>query len=183
MISCDDIDAMKPDVRLVALTGLAGCGKSTAAQVFLDAGWKRVKFASPLKDMCRAMGMTDDMIEGHLKETPIDWLGGKTPRYVMQTIGTDWGRKMVSEGLWVDLATRDIRTALSAGHNVIVDDCRFQNEADAIRALGGAVVALVGRGGIAGSHESESGVGADIVYDNTGTVDELRGFFRYVFGI
>ena len=41
----------KPKPRLVAFTGLAGSGKSTAAQVLIDAGWVRVKFADILKSM------------------------------------------------------------------------------------------------------------------------------------
>ena len=33
----------KPKPRLVAFTGLAGSGKSTAAQVLIDAGWGGMK--------------------------------------------------------------------------------------------------------------------------------------------
>lgn len=181
MISGDDIEAMKPDVRLVAITGYAGSGKSTAAQVLLDAGWVRVKFAAPLKNMCRALGMTDDMIEGDLKETPIPWLGGKTPRYVMQTLGTEWGRNIVAQSLWTDIATREIARHLDVGRNVVVDDCRFENEAQAVRRLSGKILRITGRGGIAGGHVSENLVGADIEYNNIGTEEELRGFMRYVF--
>jgi hypothetical protein len=38
---------------------------------------------------------------------------------------------------------------------VVVNDCQFANEAAAVRALGGIVIRLEGRGGIAGQHASE----------------------------
>ena len=36
-----------------------------------------------------------------------------------------------------------------------MDDCRFENEADAVRKLGGFVMGLTGRGGLPGKHASE----------------------------
>ena len=41
--------------------------------------------------------------------------GGKTPRYLMQTLGTEWGRMMVDGDLWVELCCVRIRWALSQG--------------------------------------------------------------------
>lgn len=74
---------------VVALSGLAGSGKSTLADYLIQRhGYTRVKFAGPLKAMCRAMGMDEAQIEGHLKEVPSPHLQGRTPRYVMQTLGT-----------------------------------------------------------------------------------------------
>jgi hypothetical protein len=167
-------------VGLVGLTGKAGSGKTTAAQVLVDAGWHRVKFAGPLKDMLRGMGLTDRHIEGDLKEVPCDLLGGQTPRYAMQTLGTEWGRGLIHPDLWIMLARQRIVTAMAAGLNVVVDDVRFENEAAVIRDLGGYVVGLE-RGDGAGGHISEAGVAADLVYQNTGTEAELRGWIAYVF--
>lgn len=173
MISRDDI-AGTVDARLIAFTGPAGCGKSTAAQVLMGKGWQRVKFASILKDMCRAMGMTEEMIEGYDKEKPQAVFGGQTPRFIMQTLGTEWGRKTISPDLWVSITKAEIQRQLDVGHNVVVDDCRFDNEADCIRFLGGVVVSIDGRGGISGAHESESGVTSDYVIDNNGTLEDLE---------
>ena len=165
---------------LVGITGRAGSGKSTAAQVLIDAGWVRIKFADPLKDMLRAIGLDDRHIEGHLKEVPCDLLVGQTPRWAMQTLGTAWGRQCIAQDFWVRLARRRIALAMAAGLNVVVDDVRFENEAQVIRELGGMVLGL-SRGDGAGLHVSEAGVVPDIEHVNGGTVAELRGFVRYVF--
>jgi hypothetical protein len=156
--------------RVIALSGAAGSGKSTISD-FLSVhfGYGRSKFAGPLKDMCRALGMTDAMIEGSLKEAPVDWLGGKTPRHAMQTLGTEWGRKCMGDDFWVDMWERRV-----TGH-VIVDDCRFANEAARVRRMGGRVIRLVGRGGLSGGHESERfDFIADAVVENTGTILDLK---------
>ena len=180
MISGDDIDAMRTAGSLIAFTGPAGCGKSTAADIMRSKGWTRVKFASTLKDMCRAMGMTDEMIEGDQKEEPQSMFGNQTPRYIMQTLGTEWGRRTIHSNLWVSITSAEIQRHLDSGQNVVVDDCRFENEAACIRNLGGVVVGVTGLGGISGQHESESGVAPDHTIDNNGTLDDLERAVDFV---
>jgi hypothetical protein len=175
-------------IRLVALTGAAGSGKSTAADYLVGTGWQRVKFAGPLKDMMRALyrgaGLHDDQIErrieGDLKEQVDPLLGFETPRWAMQTLGTQWGRELITRNLWAGIAESRIRAHLQAGERVVVDDCRFENEAALVRALGGRVVRLTGRGGIAGAHASEQGVEPDMACPNGGTIAELQGWLQYV---
>lgn len=161
---------------VIALTGLAGSGKSTASKYLVEKhGYQLVKFAGPLKDMLRAIGLSEAQIEGNLKEEPCEWLQGATPRHAMQTLGTQWGRDCIGAGLWTELWVRRVQLILAAGGRVVVDDCRFPNEADGVRKLGGVVWRLIGRGGIAGSHESESGCGkADMEIRNTRGIDDLH---------
>lgn len=126
---------------LIAFTGLAGAGKSTAAQHLVARGFTRIRFAGPLKAMMAALGLTHEQIDGTEKETPCALLGGKTPRYAMQTIGTEWGRDLIANDLWI----RAFNLALEkvpAGVPVVVDDCRFPNEAAAISANGGVIVRI-----------------------------------------
>jgi len=181
MITQDDIDAMKEPPHLIGLTGKAGSGKSAASSVLTNAGWVRVKMAGPLKDMLRAIGLTDEHIEGDLKEVPCELLGGKTPRHAMITLGTEWGRDMIDGNIWINIAAERIATLLTAGFNVVVDDIRFDNEADTIRNLGGVVVGLHRETDIAIEHKSENGVVSDITYRNDGSMAELQGWFTYVF--
>lgn len=160
--------------KVVALAGQAGSGKSTLADYLIGQhGYVRVKFAGPLKAMCRAMGMIDDQIEGALKEVPSPHLQGRSPRYVMQTLGTNWGRDCIGPDLWVGLWANTANDVLNHGGRVIADDCRFDNEADMVRALGGVVLEIRGRGGIAGQHASEAGCDADVVLRNDGSIAEL----------
>lgn len=168
-------DETLPDV--VAFTGLAGSGKSTAAQYLVDRyGYTRVRFAGPLKDMMRAIGLSEDQIDGDLKEKPCAWLQGRTPRHAMQTLGTEWGRECLGKDFWIELFVRSANIIIADGGRVVVDDCRFPNEAVAVRKLGGDIFKVEGRGGIAGGHVSEKGIGAivDDVLDNTGSVEELH---------
>lgn len=141
---------------IVAFTGLAGAGKSTAAMHLVNhRGFERVRFAGPLKAMMAALGCTAAEIDGDRKELPCHLLGGKTPRWAMQTIGTEWGRKLIDSELWVR-AWRAAVDRLPAGTPVVVDDCRFPNEAEAIRAAGGLLVRIERAGaGTASTHKSE----------------------------
>ncbi len=170
---------------VIALTGLAGSGKSTASKYLVDKhGYQLVKFAGPLKDMLRAIGLSEAQIEGELKEEPCEWLHGATPRHAMQTLGTQWGRACIGPSFWIELWVRRVNQIIAEGGRVVVDDCRFPNEADEVRKLGGVVWRLVGRGGIAGSHESEAGCGRpDMEIRNTHGIDDphylLDTFLRW----
>lgn len=148
-----------PHKRLIiAFTGLAGAGKSTAAAYLVKHHrFERVRFAGPLKAMMAALGLSQEQIEGSEKEKPCALLGGKTPRYAMQTIGTEWGRDLIDFDLWI----RAWQAAVDAKRPeipVVVDDCRFPNEAAAVRAAGGVLVRIdrPGAGLGAAGHVSEA---------------------------
>jgi hypothetical protein len=161
--------------RVVALAGVAGSGKSTLAEYLIERhGYQRIKFAGPLKAMCRAIGMTEAMIEGDQKELPVSWLEGRSPRYVMQRLGGDWGRDLIGPNLWTGLWTKAANDVLKAGGRVVTDDCRYDNEALTVQALGGLVIKLQGRGGIGTGHASEQITDeVDVVLRNQGTIREL----------
>lgn len=162
--------------RILALSGPAGSGKSTAAAHLITKGYTLVKFAGPLKAMCRAVGLDDEHIEGSMKERPLDWLQDKSPRQFMQHLGTEFGRDCIGPHFWVGLWERAALDVLDQGGRVVCDDCRFANEADAVRKLGGVVVRLVGRGGLAGGHASESmDWEADVTLQNCGAISDLHG--------
>lgn len=148
---------------LIGISGYAGAGKSEAAKIL----WKKadledekvviLKFASGLKNMLASLGLTRDEIEGSLKEKPRTLLSGKTPRFAMQTLGTEWGRKIMGEDFWVNLWIEKAHDYLEEGYVVIVDDVRFDNELKAIFNLGGHVLRINGvtACGTGATHESE----------------------------
>jgi len=104
------------------------------------------------------------MTDPDRKEKPLEWMGGKSPRQLLQSLGTDWGRDMVSETIWIDAMRRMISD--QSFDVIIIDDCRFENEAQMVRDMGGIVVGLE-REGIAytGEHKSETPVPADAMID------------------
>jgi hypothetical protein len=162
-------------MKLIGLCGYAKSGKSTAAHHLVETrGFWRVPFAGPLKAMLQAAGLSQEHTDGHLKEVPCDLLCGHTPRHAMQTLGTEWGRALGTD-LWVNLWRIKVERLMKAGDPVIVDDVRFPNEADAIRALGGKVIKIE-RPGIErpSSHASEAlDFEVDHILSNSGTKDEL----------
>jgi hypothetical protein len=108
-----------------------------------------MKFARPLKEMLRTLyreaGLSEKMIErkieGDLKRTSCPILGGKTPTDAMQTLGDEWGRQLVCPDLWVNILGSKYRQ--STATNVVVDDCRYVNEARTVRQLGGQLWKVV----------------------------------------
>ena len=163
---------------IIGIAGLAGSGKTTAARYLIEThGFTRHRMAGPLKAMMLCLGMDERHTDGELKEVPSDILNGHTPRYAMQTIGTDWGRKMIGDSLWVNAW----RNTLPRGH-IVVDDVRFENEADAVRELGGLVVRLTRRDTLAvGNHESEElDLQEDWLVENNKGVSDLQKEFDAV---
>jgi hypothetical protein len=129
---------------IIGLTGYAGSGKSSAARHLVEKhGFTLVKFAGPLKQMMRCLGLGDREIEGDLKEQPHRVLNYRTPRYAMQTLGTEWGRDLIGKNLWVDAAMASAERVLDQGGRVVLDDCRFPNEASAIKDYGGAIIKVL----------------------------------------
>lgn len=124
--------------RVIGLIGYQRVGKTTTARsLAYNYGYTWTRFADPLKKMLKAIGLTDDHVDGNLKSVPCDLLLGKTPVQAMQTLGTEWGREMIGEDLWQKLWLRNVTGIIQSGGRVVVDDCRFATEAETILGMGG----------------------------------------------
>ena len=158
-------------MRLIGIAGPARAGKDTLCSYMLDnldGIWLRSSFADPIKEMLRAIGV--DCSDDAKAVVSDDY--GVTPRHMMQTLGTEWGRHMINGDIWVKAFAR-----LNAGECVIVPDVRFENEAALVREHG-VLIHLVGRGGIEGNHVSENAIEfkpGDIVIDNSRDLAWLHG--------
>lgn len=129
--------------KLVGIIGRAGAGKSTVAiELELTHDFDRMRFAEPMKAAMAALGLSVDEYDGHLKETPCALLMGKTPRYAMQTLGTEWGRNMIDENLWAKNWQLRALKKLDSGISVCVDDVRFPNEVEIIKSMGGTIIRI-----------------------------------------
>lgn len=136
----------KAKPRLIGITGYKRSGKDTTGEVMATIlGAQCIAFADPIKDavraILRAQGVDDKTIEecidGDLKEAPCPYLQDNSPRYVMQTLGTEWGRETLGDAIWVKAA---LNRAANSVVGTIITDVRFPNEAEAIREAGGVVV-------------------------------------------
>ena len=135
---------------LIAITGSKGSGKDTFASFFTRLNFYNAKMAGPLKAMMRTLyreaGLDEDVIErkieGDLKETPCDILCGRTPRYAMQTLGTEWGQRMIDKRLWSRMWGTKVHELMRDGVPVVCTDIRFLHEQEEIRALAGHFVRI-----------------------------------------
>ena len=167
---------------IIGLCGLKSSGKSTAAQYLRDSkNFVICSFAAPIKGMLweflHEQGVPDTtihkMLNGEFKETPSDALCGQTPRHAMQTLGTEWGRDLMSPNFWTNAWKR--RIALL--NKVVVDDVRFQSEVDTIRGLGGTCIRINRPSLESDIHPSESGIHA--LHDLKYTVENDKDFLQF----
>jgi hypothetical protein len=164
--------------RLIGITGRAGVGKTLVAGMI--PGAVVLQLADPLYAMLSVMlGIPEQTLRARpTKEAAIDALG-KSPRQLLQLLGTEWGRHMVGEDVWVRLADQRVQACRQAGAKVVaVADVRFDNEARHIRDRGGEVWCV--RRSSAGpvcQHSSESGVSPGLIdhyIDNDSGFDALQ---------
>jgi len=135
--------------KLIGLIGAAGSGKTTVGNIIeRDYGFVKMRFAGPIKAMLGTMlacagvsgSRLTDMIDGPLKETPCDELAGKTPRFALQRLGTEWGRDFISQNIWVDTTMAQVQQVQAENNkSVVIDDVRFPNEVRAIKDAGGRI--------------------------------------------
>jgi hypothetical protein len=103
-------------------------------------------------------------------------------RRLLQALGTEVGRELIDNNVWVDMTRRRIRTLRAEGVSVIVTGMRFPNELDMIREEGGELwwvsrPGVEGGNTLTGSHASENSVGAqdfDTIIPNVGTLEDLH---------
>lgn len=159
--------------KIIAFAGRKQSGKTTCAefvqQLFFDTTFvspKIYNFADPLKQMCiDILGLSYSQCYGDddNKNELVDcyWDSRQlTARDVMQIIGTDIFRKM-KNNVWSDATIRKILK--ENAHLSLIADCRFPNEVEAVKRVGGIVIKLT-RNLYNSDHDSETALDS-IRYD------------------
>lgn len=165
-----------PQAPLIGIAGRARSGKDTVANFIVAAiGGYRYSFADPVRAMLAPLGvdMSDPYWQAR-KEEPIPALG-VSPRRMMQTLGTEWGRQLINPDLWLIMAHQRL---LQNGPGMIISDVRFDNEAAWIRKHGGRIIHVIRPDAKAvEAHASEDGIemqDTDARLFNSGTLEELQ---------
>jgi hypothetical protein len=170
---------------VIGLHGRARAGKDTVANFILShRGGYLYSFADPIRAMLVPLGidMSDPYWQAR-KEDVIPALG-VSPRRLMQTLGTEWGRQIINPDLWLILAKQRL---LNFGPGMVIADVRFENEASWVRSQGGRVIHIERPNNVAiEAHASEAGVEfkgeeGDIKIVNGGTLEDLQNIIREVF--
>lgn len=170
-------------MRLVAVMGNARAGKDTTADYLaFRHGFVRVALADPMKRFCaEVFDFTHAQLHGDDRDKPDPrylrhkWMLGSdpdllverleclTPRFALQTLGSEWGRTCYMN-VWIEYALRVAKQLLDdhsrlldytpAGGlmhrqvsgprrgGVVFSDLRFKNEHEAMRVAGALMVRI-----------------------------------------
>lgn len=200
---------------LIALTGLAGAGKDSVADVLVThAGFSKLAFADALRaEVANAFDLGDQyglLTNRATKELPHPALAlqnckdiealrvayclcgvigppattaatmhaPRSPRQILQWWGTEY-RRAQDRDYWVRKLTRTVmRLAAQGQRRIVITDCRFANEAAALRAQDGEVWQVVrpGLAPVEGGHASQTDgarLEPDAVIVNAGRIHGL----------
>ena len=154
--------------QIIAFAGRKQSGKTTSAEFVANLFWqhkdsKIYNFADPLKNLCiDILGLEHKQCYGsdEDKNQLVDcyWDNHQlSAREVLQIVGTDMFRRMQNH-VWSNATIRQI---LKDKPNIaIIADCRFPNEVNAIKNVGGIVIKLT-RNPYNSYHASEMALDSD----------------------
>jgi hypothetical protein len=194
---------------IIGICGFIGSGKDTVADFLVNFHeFRRESFASTLKDSVAAVfGWDRTLLEGRTAEArewreQVDpWWAERldmptlTPRWVLQYWGTEVCRRGFHDDIWIASLENKLRNSKD---NIVISDCRFPNEIEAIKKANGIIV-WVQRGAlpewyddaVSANQGNNIGINAmklrkihasewawlgsefDHVIDNNGTIDDL----------
>ncbi len=179
---------LKEGFHIVGISGKARSGKDTFAnELVSEFGFVKINLADPLREfISNITGIpVKELVDGVRKEEIIPWLG-VSPRKLMQTVGTEWGRDTIDPEIWLKVLYVKVQSLIQAGHpGVVIADVRFANEAEYIRNNLGGLVISVHRPGeqvAVEAHASENGIGSfipDQTFINDGSIEMWRSWARF----
>jgi hypothetical protein len=78
--------------------------------------------------MLVALGLTDEDVMGtpEQRNRPQPLLGGKSARYAMSTLGTQWGRNLITPNIWANAAEVRVERHLDAPEVPVVTTSGFR---------------------------------------------------------
>jgi len=189
---------MRP--KLIALHGYAQSGKDTVAEFLAEYGYERFAFADRLRDCVYALNplveFHDDpaiRLQAVVNVHGWDYAKVNCPeiRRLLQVFGTEVGRELIRDSIWVDLVFEQMEQRLIENPEAkfVITDMRFPNEQAAIRASQFLPIQLwkVKRPGVGpvNAHVSDAGladVGFEYIIENDGTLNDLQVEVKEILG-
>lgn len=194
-------------MQVVVFVGYKSSGKSTCAKILASMDvivatpnapvgrYREFAFAAGVKDVAHAVFPDTDR-EDWEGATPAsrEWREREyrysfTPREILQLIGTEMFRDMISPDVWVNRTIDEVRSHLTMTYasgypgGAVIADCRFLNEMRLVRDAFGvnATFIFVHRPSVSRTddHKSEAEIelcraNCDSEIVNDGSVDDLR---------
>lgn len=138
--------------KIVGIVGFIGSGKNTAAEYFVQNGYKLESFASSLKDTVSSIFQWDrSLLEGDTEESRVfretidEWwsvrlnIKNLTPRFVLQHFGTDLFRDHFHSDIWIASVEKKL---INSSDNIVISDVRFMNEVEALRRYDATIIRI-----------------------------------------
>ena len=172
---------------IIGVTGNLGAGKDTVGAYLVNAyGFRRIGFADKLKESAAAL--FDVPVESWEEwknnrrvrvvieteryiNAPAETAAALTAREFLQRYGTEAHREVFGYDFWVEQA---LKVTDLSDDNFVVTDCRFDNEAEAIKKRGGIVIRVYRPGTGGDEHASEKALPEELV-DYTLINDKSKG--------
>lgn len=170
---------------VIGITGYAQHGKNTVGDILVNNhDFIQLAFADKVKECALAI---NPIIFNHIGNniylneyvSKLGWDEAKKHsevRRLLQHVGTDMGRVILGQNIWIDLVMKQIES----NKDYVITDVRFQNEVDAIHLAGGEIWRILRPfydNNVGTRHISESGIDSldtDRVIMNNGTIEDLE---------
>ena len=166
---------------IIGITGKAGAGKDTVSDYIVEQYmFNTIAFADTVKKTASEMFKIplDDFYNRDKKEV-LNKTWNMSPRKIIQLLGTECGRAIFGEDVWVKRAFVELEYYKNE-LGIIFSDVRFDNEADMIRSKGGFIINVVNDNvEEVEEHSSESGITPHttdvLIYNNHDKESLYRG--------
>lgn len=179
---------------IIGLSGYARSGKDTVAGILMGLHkYDNRSFANPMREILYKLNPIISSFDGsdmdiRIKDT-VDALGWDKAkvnapeiRRLLQVFGTEIGRNMIDENIWVNMAFKGI----DFGDRIVFTDVRYPNEAQRVKEYYGEVWRIERLGVKAvNTHISESSMDNwqfDRVIQNKGSIEDLIGEVKLALG-
>lgn len=143
---------------LLGICGFKGSGKDTLTNYLVNNhNFIKFSFAEVTKDILSILfSWNRKLLEGDtiksriFRETIDPWWSEKlripnlTPRKTLQLIGTDLFRNNFNQDIWLRVIEKKILIELEKNpkSKIIISDCRFPNEMEMLRSIGGKIICI-----------------------------------------
>jgi len=161
---------------IIGFSGLAGAGKTTAANYFVEQGFKKDAYARVMKQaVSQLFSIPIEKLLGDAEQkNQVDLFWGLSYRQILQRFATEACRHTFGDDFWEKVMWSHHR---NMDYNLVIDDVRFPNEAEAILKRGGIVIEIVCPGIKQMDHVSEIPLPESLIsvrVINEGTIKSLH---------
>lgn len=172
---------------IIVLVGGIGTGKSTVADYLKQKNFAEETFSSPIKQFAVSIGFHERDVYGtqNDKNKPNEFwkISG---RQFMQRFGTDVMRNFSHliepsiSNIWIKIMENKVLNAIEKGQNIVISDCRFEDEFESLKKYGVISIRLKRNLGEVSLHSSETNfdkIQTQYVYENNKSKSDL---FRFI---